>query len=90
MSGGEPSSIKRDEMCREGSGSERMLAESISWGLFFMFFREDTSMYQALYRKWRPKTFADVVGQEHITQTLRRQAAQGRLSHAYQIGRAHV
>ena len=50
MSGGEPSSIKRDEMCREGSGSERMLAESISWGLFFMFFREDTSMYQALYQ----------------------------------------
>ena len=83
MSGGEPSSIKRDEMCREGSGSERMLAESISWGSFFMFFREDMSMYQALYRKWRPKTFADVVGQEHITQTLRRQAAQGRLSHAY-------
>ena len=40
-------------------------------------------MYQALYRKWRPKTFADVVGQEHITETLRRQVAQGRLSHAY-------
>ncbi|MDE7218255.1 MAG: DNA polymerase III subunit gamma/tau, partial [Oscillospiraceae bacterium] len=40
-------------------------------------------MYQALYRKWRPKTFEDVVGQEHITGTLRRQAAQGRLSHAY-------
>ena len=29
-------------------------------------------MYQALYRKWRPKTFADVVGQSHITETLRR------------------
>ena len=40
-------------------------------------------MYQALYRKWRPKTFEDVVGQAHITGTLRRQAAQGRLSHAY-------
>ena len=40
-------------------------------------------MYQALYRKWRPKAFADVVGQAHITDTLRRQAAQGRLSHAY-------
>ena len=40
-------------------------------------------MYQALYRNWRPKAFADVVGQAHITDTLRRQAAQGRLSHAY-------
>ena len=40
-------------------------------------------MYQALYRKWRPKTFADVVGQEHVTETLRRQVAEGRLSHAY-------
>ena len=40
-------------------------------------------MYQALYRKWRPKTFDDVVGQEHITETLKRQAASGRLSHAY-------
>lgn len=40
-------------------------------------------MYQALYRKWRPKSFADVVGQDHITQTLQTQIAQGRLSHAY-------
>ena len=40
-------------------------------------------MYQALYRKWRPKTFSDVIGQEHITSTLRRQVAEGRLSHAY-------
>ena len=40
-------------------------------------------MYQALYRKWRPRTFEDVVGQDHITDTLRRQVATGRLSHAY-------
>ena len=40
-------------------------------------------MYQALYRKWRPRTFDDVVGQEHITETLKRQAASDRLSHAY-------
>lgn len=40
-------------------------------------------MYQALYRKWRPKTFEDVVGQGHITETLKRQVAEGRLSHAY-------
>ncbi len=40
-------------------------------------------MYQALYRKWRPRTFDDVVGQAHITDTLKRQVASGRLSHAY-------
>ncbi len=40
-------------------------------------------MYQALYRKWRPKVFSDVIGQPHITETLRRQAAEGRISHAY-------
>ena len=40
-------------------------------------------MYQALYRKWRPITFSQVVGQEHITDTLRRQVAEGRTGHAY-------
>ena len=40
-------------------------------------------MYQALYRKWRPKTFDDVVGQEHITETLKKQVMNDRLSHAY-------
>lgn len=40
-------------------------------------------MYQALYRKWRPMTFADVIGQQHITDTLRAQLVSGRLSHAY-------
>ena len=40
-------------------------------------------MYQALYRKWRPKTFADVIGQGHITETLQKQVAEGRTSHAY-------
>jgi len=40
-------------------------------------------MYQALYRKYRPRCFSDVAGQEHITETLRRQIVSGRLSHAY-------
>lgn len=40
-------------------------------------------MYQALYRKYRPRTFDDVSGQEHITDTLRSQVTSGRLSHAY-------
>jgi len=40
-------------------------------------------MYQVLYRKWRSPTFSDVVGQDHVTVTLRRALAAGRLSHAY-------
>ena len=40
-------------------------------------------MYQALYRKYRPQTFDDVVGQQAVTQTLKTQLQSGRLSHAY-------
>ncbi len=40
-------------------------------------------MYQALYRKWRPKTFDEVVGQEHITDILKKQVLTDRPSHAY-------
>ncbi len=40
-------------------------------------------MYQALYRKWRPKTFSDVYGQPHVTRTLQSQLESGRISHAY-------
>ena len=39
--------------------------------------------YTALYRKFRPTTFADVVGQEHITRTLRNQIMADRVGHAY-------
>lgn len=39
--------------------------------------------YQALYRKYRPQTFSDVVGQEHITQTLKNELANGKTVHAY-------
>ena len=39
--------------------------------------------YQALYRVWRPRTFADVVGQTHITQTLQNALAAEKFSHAY-------
>lgn len=38
---------------------------------------------QALYLKWRPTTFDDVVGQEHITRTLRNSLKSGRVRHAY-------
>ena len=39
--------------------------------------------YTALYREWRPKTFYDVVGQEHITTTLKNQILNNRIAHAY-------
>ena len=84
-------------MCREGAESERGCLRRAFRKLFLCFFaphsgekdrtgaeqKEETAVYQALYRKWRPKTFEDVVGQEHITETLKRQVADGRLSHAY-------
>ncbi|MBQ4145640.1 MAG: DNA polymerase III subunit gamma/tau [Clostridia bacterium] len=39
--------------------------------------------YQALYRKWRPMTFDDVVGQKHVSDTLKNSVASGRITHAY-------
>lgn len=40
-------------------------------------------MTQALYRKWRPRTFEEVVGQEHVVRTLRNALNSGRVHHAY-------
>jgi len=39
--------------------------------------------YQSLYRKWRPQTFEDIIGQKHITQTLINAISLNRISHAY-------
>lgn len=40
-------------------------------------------MYQVLYRKYRPRVFADVYGQDHVTSTLKNEIKEGRISHAY-------
>lgn len=40
-------------------------------------------MYQVLYRKYRPKVFEDVYGQDHVTSTLKNEIQNGRISHAY-------
>ena len=40
-------------------------------------------MTQALYRRWRSQNFDEVVGQEHITHTLRNALREGRVAHAY-------
>jgi DNA polymerase-3 subunit gamma/tau len=39
--------------------------------------------YQVIARKWRPQTFGDVVGQDHVVRTLRNAIARGRIAHAY-------
>ena len=39
--------------------------------------------YQVIARKWRPRTFADVVGQQHVTRTLQNAIREGRVAHAY-------
>ena len=39
--------------------------------------------YQVTARKWRPQTFAELVGQEHVARTLQNALRQGRIAHAY-------
>ncbi len=39
--------------------------------------------YQAIYRKWRPLVFEDIIGQSHVTQALKNQILTNRISHAY-------
>src|SRR5665648_1150263 len=43
----------------------------------------DFMEHQSLYRKWRPQTFEDIIGQKHITQTLMNAISLNRISHAY-------
>ena len=43
----------------------------------------DTRQNLALYRKYRPATFAEVLGQDHVTEPLRQALRSGRINHAY-------
>ncbi len=95
MSGGEPSSIKRNLSCAAGLPFPSWLHEYRAFSLFkcgcaillwaggILKKEVVNSMYQALYRKYRPQTFDDVVGQQAVTQTLKTQLQSGKLSHAY-------
>ena len=40
-------------------------------------------MAQTLYRKWRSQSFSELVGQEHVVQSLRNALREGRVAHAY-------
>ena len=70
MSGGEPSSIKHIQRAQQVTR-------------LFIFFTDKIMQKFALYRKYRPLTFSDVHGQDHITNPLRRQIASGAIGHAY-------
>ena len=54
-----------------------------SRALLFYKEQEVVSVHQALYRKWRPKTFDEVCGQDHITSILKYETQTGQFSHAY-------
>ncbi len=81
MSGGEPSSIKQYVPCDIVNSFGCMLNYMITRNIKLL--SEVRKLYQALYRKWRPKTFDDVSGQDHITKTLKSEVISGRISHAY-------
>ena len=80
-------------LCREVAGSEQAAGGNgysagfgarcavLSRAIFIG--KGGAGLYQALYRKWRPQTFDEVIGQKHITETLKNQVKTGRLSHAY-------
>ena len=95
MSGGEPSSIKQCPRC---AARQPALSRGIGmrvfprfdlkvYGLILQldFYRSERGdlMHQALYRKWRPATFDDVCGQEHITSVLKYECEHAKFSHAY-------
>ena len=77
MSGGEPSSIKRSVSCVTVSPA------CLYVGLILFIGKGVSGLHQALYRKWRPKSFDDVVSQPHITTTLKNQIKNGKTAHAY-------
>ncbi len=61
-----------------------MCYDKLGWSLFFDYYTGGEHMtYQAIYRKWRPQTFEDIIGQSHITNTLKNQIVNNKVSHAY-------
>lgn len=58
----------------------------LTYSLFtvtYYFERSETMEYQALYRRWRPLTFDDVVGQKHVTETIKNEVSSGNVGHAF-------
>ena len=92
MSGGEPSSIKQILICDTETPVLSLICvklASVTFELRCVISLHATkllrgySVYQALYRKYRPLVFNDVVGQEHIVNTIKNQIVNNKISHAY-------
>ena len=91
MSGGEPSSIKQFTVCDAelpvlSKAYVRLVFANVRTGLCdFILCRKvgGVSVYRALYRKYRPQAFEDVVGQEHVVETIKNQIINKKISHAY-------
>ena len=81
MSGGEPSSNKWIILC----AADKSVRYVKNAGFFVKFsvVKEVGNLYQVLYRKYRPKVFSDVYGQDHVTSTLINEIKENRISHAY-------
>lgn len=79
MSGGEPSSNKWIILC----AADKSVRYANDVTAFYMQRRVKQFMYQVLYRKYRPKIFEDVYGQDHVTSTLLNEIKENRISHAY-------
>ncbi len=92
MSGGEPSSIKWIALCAAGrlhpyakqrKGACQCAGLSAFCIRLALLQKGGWSVYRALYRKWRPTRFRDVVGQDAIVAALQNQIEAGRIGHAY-------
>lgn len=74
------------QLCREGAWglwSDVRKGQVEPEGSFFVFKRGDCMAYIALYRKWRPDSFKNLVGQEHVSRTLSNAITTGHVGHAY-------
>ena len=74
-----PARAGRQQRYRRSTSAVECLATSLSLPNISL----SVTGYQVLARKWRPQTFADVVGQDHVVRTLRNAIARGRIAHAY-------
>src|SRR6478735_7859170 len=65
------------------SGARSLAAERLSWPRITYNHHFSFMSYQVLARKYRPQKFSEVIGQDHVTRTLKNAIEQGRTAHGY-------